>query len=75
MDYFRYIKIHTWPRGLGKYDKRNVLFITEPQHDILCFKSKEQRAKSKEQSMNLIYRKWSIICDGGVSVQFDPQRR
>lgn len=25
------------PRGLGKYDKKNVLFITDPQDNFFCF--------------------------------------
>ena len=37
IDHFRYIKIHTWLRGLGELNKRNVLFITEPQDDFFCF--------------------------------------
>ena len=36
-DQFRYIKIHTWLRGLGDRNKRNVLFIAEPQDDFFCF--------------------------------------
>ena len=36
IDHFRYIKIHTWLRGLGKLNKRNVVFIIEPQDDSFC---------------------------------------
>ena len=32
-----YIKIHTWLRGLGEWNIRNVLFIAEPQDDFFCF--------------------------------------
>ena len=31
IDHFRYTKIHTWLSGLGEQDKRNVLFIFEPE--------------------------------------------
>ena len=37
-DHFRYIKIHTWFRGSGEQNKRNVyLFIAEPQDDLVSF--------------------------------------
>ena len=29
--------MHTWLRGLGEKNKRNVLFITEPQDDFFGF--------------------------------------
>ena len=34
IDHFRYIKIYTCLRGLGEYNKRYVLFITEPRKMI-----------------------------------------
>ena len=34
--YFRFTKIHTWLRGLGECNKRNVLFIFEPKDDFFC---------------------------------------
>ena len=37
IDHFQYNKIHAWHWGLGQQDKRNVLFITEPQDDFFCF--------------------------------------
>ena len=33
IEHFRYIKIHTWLRGLGEENKRIELFIAEPQDD------------------------------------------
>ena len=37
LDHFRYIKIHIWLRGLREWNKRNVLFIAEPQDDFFWF--------------------------------------
>ena len=37
IDQFQYIKIHPQLCSSGEYNKRNVLFITEPQDDFFCF--------------------------------------
>ena len=37
IDQFRYIKILTWFRGLGKQNKRNKIFIRKSQCDFFCF--------------------------------------
>ena len=36
-DHFWYTKTHTCLRSLGEYNKRNVLFIADPQDDFFCF--------------------------------------
>ena len=52
IDRFRDLKILTWLRRLGEWNKRNVWFISEPQDDFFCFIPPSLGAK-----YDLIYRK------------------
>ena len=37
IDQYRYLKIHTWHRGLGEWNKRNKIFISDHRGNCFCF--------------------------------------
>ena len=57
-----YIEIHTWLRGLGEWNIRNVLFIAEPQDDFFCFIPPSLGAQYENQYIEIGFLRHVFLC-------------